>query len=90
MCIHTLHVHIIYIHIIYLYTHIHIHVYTHIRPYIYTAAGMGCTGDCRGRLVQEYTEAQLHIQIKYLESLFDLEKGLRNKYKAENRYVYVT
>ena len=53
---------------------------------------MGCTGDCRGRLVQEYTEAQLHtcIQLKYLESLFDLEKGLRNKYKAENRYVYVT
>ena len=66
----------------------HIHIHTYI-IYIYTAAGMGCTGDCRGRLVQEYTEAQLHIQLKYLESLFDLEKGLRNKYKAENRLVYI-
>ena len=42
-------------------------------------ANMTCVGDCHGRLVQEYTESQLHTQIKYLEALFDLERALRNR-----------
>jgi hypothetical protein len=43
------------------------------------AAGMACIGDCHGRLTQEFSEAQLHTQMKYLESLFDLDRALKTK-----------
>ena len=33
-----------------------------------------CTGDCSGRMTQEYDEASLHTQLKYLESLFDVPR----------------
>lgn len=37
-----------------------------------SAKGFSCTEDCHGRMVQEYDEAALHTQLKYLESLFDV------------------
>ena len=37
--------------------------------------GFACTGDCHGRMLQEYDESKLHTQLKYLESLFDLERS---------------
>ena len=41
---------------------------------------------CRGVVLQEYTEAQLHTQIKYLESLFDASRKLSDvNGKAEER-----
>lgn len=36
--------------------------------------GGACVGDCHGRMNQEYKDAQLHNQLKYLESLFRLKK----------------
>ena len=36
--------------------------------------GSACTGDCHGRMVQEYNEESLHTQLKYFESLFDVER----------------
>ena len=44
-------------------------------------ASMTCAGDCHGRLVQEYTDAQLHTQLKYFETLFDLERAYRSKHE---------
>ena len=41
-----------------------------------SAMGFACTGDCHGRMLQEYDESRLHTQLKYLESLFDFERGL--------------
>ena len=43
-----------------------------------------CSG-CRGVVVQEYTEAQLHNQIKYLESLFDITRKLPPNATAEEK-----
>ena len=43
--------------------------------------GFACTGDCHGRMLQEYDESKLHTQLKYLESLFDLERS-ENRAKA--------
>ena len=40
-----------------------------------SAMGFACTGDCHGRMLQEYDESKLHTQLKYLESLFDLERS---------------
>jgi hypothetical protein len=34
------------------------------------------TIDCHGRMIQEYDESKLHIQLKYLESLFDIPRKL--------------
>ena len=33
-----------------------------------------CTEDCHGRMIQEYDEAMLHTQLKYMESLFDYSR----------------
>ena len=33
--------------------------------------GLACTDDCHGRMVQLYSDAALHTQLKYLEALFD-------------------
>ena len=41
-----------------------------------SAMGFACTGDCHGRMAQEYDEAKLHTQLKYLESLFDHKRLL--------------
>jgi DNA polymerase alpha subunit A len=45
--------------------------------------GYGCVGDCHGRMKQEYDESTLHTQLKYLESLFDVEKALKKKERVE-------
>ena len=37
--------------------------------------GYGCVGNCHGRMKQEYSESELHTQLKYLESLFDVERA---------------
>lgn len=49
-----------------------------------SAKGFACSGDCHGRMVQEYDELSLHTQLKYLESLFDVprmqsKKGIDNQ-----------
>ena len=36
--------------------------------------GYACTENCHGRMVQEYTDADLHRQLKYLEYLFEYKK----------------
>ena len=36
--------------------------------------GYQCTNNCHGRMVQEYDEAQLHAQLKYLQALFDVPR----------------
>jgi hypothetical protein len=36
--------------------------------------GNACTGDCHGRMVQEYDEKQLYTQMKYLETMFDVRR----------------
>ena len=45
--------------------------------------GYACTENCHGRMVQEYTDADLHTQLKYLETLFDYERT-KNKRKDDN------
>ena len=39
--------------------------------------GYGCVGDCHGRMKQEYDDSALHTQLKYLESLFDVDKAVK-------------
>lgn len=41
--------------------------------------GYACTENCHGRMVQEYTDADLHTQLKYLESLFDVTRAVAKK-----------
>lgn len=41
-------------------------------------------GDCHGRMIQEYNAESLHTQLKYLESLFDVE---RLKKKLEHQLL---
>ena len=49
--------------------------------------GLACTDDCHGRMVQEYTEASLHTQLKYLEALFDVPRVLTKKSLSEQQLV---
>ena len=49
--------------------------------------GLACTDDCHGRMVQEYTEASLHTQLKYLEALFDVPRVLTKKGLTEQQLV---
>jgi hypothetical protein len=37
--------------------------------------GNKCTENCHGRMIQEYDDARLHTQIKYLETLFDFKRS---------------
>jgi len=48
--------------------------------------GMRCTNNCHGRMVQEYDDVTLYTQLKYLETLFDLdrsEKKMKEKLDKE-------
>jgi len=45
--------------------------------------GYACTENCHGRMIQEYTDADLHTQLKYLETLFDYNRTISKK-KGEN------
>lgn len=47
-----------------------------------------CSG-CRGVVFQEYTEAQLHNQIKYLESLFDVDRKVSSNTSLEEKCEFV-
>lgn len=47
-------------------------------------APLRCTGDCHGRIVQEYDAETLHSQMKYLEYLFDYDRSLRRAKTASN------
>ena len=49
--------------------------------------GLACTDDCHGRMVQEYSEATLHTQLKYLEALFDVPRVLSKKSLTEQQLV---
>lgn len=43
--------------------------------------GLRCTAEaCHGRMQQEYSEKDLYVQLKYLESLFDVDRA-RKKLK---------
>jgi len=46
--------------------------------------GYKCSDRCHGRMKQEYDDAQLHTQLKYLEYLFDLNKFETNKKSEKN------
>ena len=48
-----------------------------------SANGYACTADCHGRMLQLYTDEQLHTQLIYLESLFDYDKANQRKIKME-------
>ena len=41
--------------------------------------GYACTENCHGRMIQEYTDADLHTQLKYLETLFDYDRTVAKK-----------
>ena len=47
-----------------------------------SVTGYACTEDCHGRMVQDYTEQELHTQLKYLESLFDLNRACEKRAEA--------
>ena len=38
--------------------------------------GKRCTEDCHGHMVQDYTDLDLHTQLKYLETLFDFHRAV--------------
>jgi hypothetical protein len=42
-----------------------------------SALGSACTENCHGRMVQDYNEEELHTQLKYLESLFDVDRSIK-------------
>jgi len=44
--------------------------------------GYACTEDCHGRMALDYTEQELHTQLKYLESLFDLKSACDKRAEA--------
>lgn len=47
--------------------------------------GHRCTADgCHGRVYQEYDDSALHTQLKYLETLFNLEKFERDLKRSEH------
>lgn len=41
--------------------------------------GFQCTEDCHGRMIPEYNELQLHTQLQYVESLFDVPRMVSRK-----------
>ena len=41
-----------------------------------------CSEDCHGRMSQDYSEQELHTQLKYLESLFDLVRACDKRSEA--------
>lgn len=48
--------------------------------------GLGCiVPGCHGRMKQEYDEAKLYTQLKYLESLFDVSRMREKKNISEER-----
>ena len=48
--------------------------------------GYSCTDNCHGRMVQEYDDSRLHTQLKYIESLFDVQRALnKRKQTVESR-----
>jgi DNA polymerase alpha subunit A len=42
-----------------------------------SAMGFACTENCHGRMIPDYSDEQLHTQLKYLESLFDVERSVK-------------
>jgi DNA polymerase alpha subunit A len=56
------------------------------------ASGYACTDDCHGRMEQEYDETLLYNQLKYLESLFDLNRSIdkRNKLAVSDPTITTT
>ncbi len=57
--------------------------------------GYKCSDRCHGRMKQEYDDAQLHTQLKYLECLFDLNNkksdkivSLANEFSSDEREVF--
>lgn len=44
--------------------------------------GYACTEECHGRMVQEYDEAALHTQLKFLETLFDFPRAVSRRAAA--------
>ena len=46
--------------------------------------GLSCLGKhCHGRMIQEYDEVSLYNQLKYFETLFDLQRSLTKKGLSE-------
>jgi len=45
--------------------------------------GYACTENCKGRMVQDYDEARLHTQLKYLECLFSFDRAVKNRWRAQ-------
>ena len=43
-----------------------------------SADGYGCIDGCHGRMKQQYSDSDLHTQLKYLESLFDYEGAINS------------
>ena len=44
--------------------------------------GYKCIQNCHGRMVQVYNDSALHTQLKYLESLFDIDRKNKDKNTA--------
>lgn len=45
--------------------------------------GFACTGDCHGRMVQEYDEKALYNQMKCLEAMFDVSRMMSKRKLTE-------
>ncbi len=67
-------------------------IWTFRRTMHQSAKGLMCTENCHGTMIQEYNDSELHNQIKYLETLFDLPRFV-SKNKTMNKSLdirYVT
>ena len=49
--------------------------------------GLACTGDCHGRMMEEYSAKDLYTQMKYLETLFDIPRMKSKRDLDDRRYV---
>jgi len=47
------------------------------------ANGYGCINDCHGIMKQQYSDSNLHTQLKYLESLFNYQEAVKTL-RSEN------
>lgn len=47
-----------------------------------SVVGYACSEDCHGRMVQDYNDLDLHTQLKYIESLFDLTRACEKRAEA--------
>jgi DNA polymerase alpha subunit A len=49
-----------------------------------SVASRRCQGNCHSNIIQEYNEATLHTQLKYIESLFDVNRAIAQRIKSES------